>query len=411
MIRGIHLLKAEMLHNSIPCMTDDIADEAILRYPQLVPILHNLGVDALLTDSLRGGSLGANRDNTWGETPLIYRNFIYDILVLGEDLPGFAEAASTFELYDNGFYCDLHDILSVPPTPWRVPTKKDVYNMADILGTTLRLLKLAARRGLFWSPDDSSKWRFSAASIAIHFLQSLPLATRTQIGEILLLEDRDSVAYPECHAQGLIPFCQENPMLRIERSVSLWRNAFLSTDLRESPEYRTHRQSSLAAHLVTKSVATWMVEACALEPLGMPRGAFTLVLVGNPTPEKTAQVFQTVQRDAAWQSALDESYCRSLVAPSYFRRQKNRCYHYEQFPQILQDMASRASVIRCTFDLGESMDIEQLLQDHRGWDAEQWDEAWKSHSPEEYHPGPPLPSWKEILAADVIPAHLMKYSD
>jgi hypothetical protein len=30
------------------------------------------------------------------------------------------------------------------------------------------------------------------------------------------------VAWPQCHAQGFIPFCQRNPKLRIER-VDLWK--------------------------------------------------------------------------------------------------------------------------------------------------------------------------------------------
>ena len=37
--------------------------------------------------------------------------------------------------------------------------------------------------------------------------------------------------------------------------------------------------------------------------------AFTLVLEGEPTPKRSSEVFrQVVQRDAAWQAALDQSF-------------------------------------------------------------------------------------------------------
>jgi hypothetical protein len=51
------------------------------------------------------------------------------------------------------------------------------------------------------------------------------------------------------------------------------------------------------------------MEALALPSLGMPEHSFTLILDGSPTPEHTSDIFRTVvQRDAAWQDALNYSY-------------------------------------------------------------------------------------------------------
>lgn len=52
---------------------------------------------------------------------------------------------------------------------------------------------------------------------------------RQQMRRLVFHEDHQSVAYPECHAKGLIPFCRENPALRVERQASLWRDIFLAT--------------------------------------------------------------------------------------------------------------------------------------------------------------------------------------
>lgn len=50
--------------------------------------------------------------------------------------------------------------------------------------------------------------------------------TRSQFRHIVLHEDWDYVAEPECHGRGLLPYILENPLLRITRRVNLWQNAF-----------------------------------------------------------------------------------------------------------------------------------------------------------------------------------------
>jgi hypothetical protein len=70
----------------------------------------------------------------------------------------------------------------------------------------------------------------------------------------------------------------------------------------------------LRAEDITKAVGTWVMEALALPSLGMPEDSFTLILDGSPTPKHTSEIFRTVvQRDAAWQTALNLSYSRGLL--------------------------------------------------------------------------------------------------
>jgi hypothetical protein len=58
-----------------------------------------------------------------------------------------------------------------------------------------------------------------------------------------------------------------------------------------------------------------MVEALALPVLGMPSDAFKMTFTHESIPEKTSEVFNILQRDAAWQTALDLSYTRQILPP------------------------------------------------------------------------------------------------
>jgi hypothetical protein len=58
----------------------------------------------------------------------------------------------------------------------------------------------------------------------------------------------------------------------------------------------------------------------------MPVKSLTLMLDGEQTPTAGNKVFQTMQRDAAGQLAIDE------VILTFFARRFQLCYHVERFP-------------------------------------------------------------------------------
>lgn len=72
---------------------------------------------------------------------------------------------------------------------------------------------------------DWIKYTYSASSAAIRFFKSLSPRTRARMRTVVLREVYESVAFPEDHARGLIPFCIENGQLRVKRYVNLWQNA------------------------------------------------------------------------------------------------------------------------------------------------------------------------------------------
>ncbi|KAK1762128.1 hypothetical protein QBC33DRAFT_462101, partial [Phialemonium atrogriseum] len=241
---------------------------------------------------------------------------------------------------------DPHEILLQDPEPWAIPTEDYLTDLDYAFD---------GRPGS-WDYFDGSKYRFSAAAAAIEFLRSLQKNRRVQIRKILLQEDHQAVSNPACHAQGLIPFCQENPLLRVERRVNLWRNVFLG-HVWHSRQVHDPEDISPAdiAWDVTAHVAEWIVEALTLISAGMPAGSFTMVLDGEPAPGRCSEIFQTIlQRDVAWQSALDECYARELLpTPSSYQRRSNTCYTFEDFPQAVRDIVNNTSLVRCNFDPGE----------------------------------------------------------
>ncbi|KAK1676373.1 hypothetical protein BDP55DRAFT_768058 [Colletotrichum godetiae] len=127
------------------------------------------------------------------------------------------------------------------------------------------------------------------------------------IRSIILDEDREAVASPQCYALGLIPFCKQNPNLRIERCVSLWRNALQPDSIFGTPSKKY--KASAASHSfedrqITNNVSQWVMEAITLAPAGMLSVSSPLDLDGQPVPDLCAKMFQkTVQRDVAWQAA------------------------------------------------------------------------------------------------------------
>lgn len=173
-----------------------------------------------------------------------------------------------------------------------------------------------------YESDNRGKYRFSAASVAINFLSRLPSNLRLHLRHIRLLENNVCVAFPESHAQGLISFCVENPKLRVERRVNLWKAIFQQpsysneewdtvNDLEGVPEMqylgaKICDETGFSTVSVTNNLALWIMEAAALVPAGMPENSFTLVLDGSPGDDVVMDVFMKyIQRDAVWQRAWE----------------------------------------------------------------------------------------------------------
>lgn len=371
-------------------LTPTMARSVTQHYPILAPILETWS---------RPSNRVHGPQSSYGIAPSLWADFVLCMLEFLSSHPDFLTEASTIPGFTNFFIANkAMEVVHAPHDPWEIPSSKELDAVSGVFG------------GEPISFTDHIKYSYSAAALAIRFFKSITGQTRAQFRHVVLHEDYESIARPASHARGLIPFCKENHKLRIERPVKLWQTAmpidkrsysyyFMDDrwqDMR-GPPIEEVRNDKLTSRTISRAVGEWIVEAHLLLSLGMPQESFTLVLDGEPTPEKSTTVFDIIQRDIAWQTALDISYKRgSLPTPSWADRRTQIGYMYEALPALIKDISQDSSLIRCNFDPGSPQDAEALAVAHGRWSLERWTNAWTSHEPQEFETDPPLPPWHEL---------------
>lgn len=258
-------------------------------------------------------------------------------------------------------------------------------------------------RAFDFDTDQSSKkrlkWYFSAAAACIKFLGSLSVDARSHVRRVILNENYKGVAEPQCHAQGLIPYCQENPNLRIERHIDLWRamhDIAIPTQLR-NPGWM--RPEKLYTHEFTSRIRIWIEEAFALLPAGMPSDSFSLVF--DAPPNDLQIMFDILKRAALWQEAFEECCKRELIdtqqgnALTYL--QTHACHISDDFVQAMKDLIQNpTTLIRFDALPGDVWNVEPLIEQSQGWSLRDWSTKYYHLSPRYIDPDPSLPSWREI---------------
>lgn len=204
--------------------------------------------------------------------------------------------------------------------------------------------------------------------------------------KMIVKEDYKSVAFLECHAQGFIPFCLENPHLRVERRVDIWwsilpgwpgwRALYIPlTHQNENPQLWSGVHE-LAPGIATTLLATWIEEAIVLPLLGMPSSSFSLIF--EAWPDKSSQeLFEFIKRDAAWQDATDQYHHRNRILASPDEKKVHRCYWSKSFPEAIKDIIKGTSFIHFNTFVGDVWDVEKILFDNAGCSAEEWKANWK----------------------------------
>ena len=324
-------------------------------------------------------------------------------------------------------------LLSVPE-PWTIPSKDEFAQMDKILGQSLYEVRTSfnsyTANLACW---ERVRWRFSAAAVAIHFFKSITQSTCLGIRNVVLHEDRDSVAQPDCHALGLIPFCLQNPHLHIERRVNIWRSLLVGRfregihefalkledlsgrDEGETLRWRTYNKYGLGA--ISRKCCRWITEASALSASGMPPGSFSLVLDGSTAPDQSSTVFEVIKDDAAWQVANAQWFTdhsmfldpMDLGSPSSLAQP---VYYSKVFPQAIKDIVERKSFIRCNFDTGNMVDANQILDRNRHVPGRRWIRNWFEHRfRNPIQSAPPLPPVLVDLALeDLMPEEQQQHT-
>lgn len=198
----------------------------------------------------------------------------------------------------------VHKLLRLPFEPWIIPTQTQLDETKEVLREIWDIRhkhlvddkKYAEERKEYWqyftrcNPHDGERYRFSAAAAAITFLRSLSLTTRSHIREIVLNETHKLDMRPENHAQGLIPLCEENPKLRVERRINLWRciiaPSFHTMKWHLDEESGTYESRMDGCHTIHRNVESFLRGTIILPP------AITVVIDGQPSLEQSSRLFQ-----------------------------------------------------------------------------------------------------------------------
>ena len=258
-------------------------------------------------------------------------------------------------------------LLSIPE-PWTIPSEDELAQIYTTLGPSYHYHESNS-----W---ERVQWRFSAAAAAIHFFKSVSLSTCLGIRNVVLHEDRLSVAHPECHVLGLIPFCLQNPQLHIERRVNMWKvllvgcfgkNVYEHSEQLE--DIQSHGEDCyfdrFSADYIGRICCRWITEASALSAHGMPAESFSLVLDGDPAPDQSSEVFEIVKEDAAWQVAQIQWYTDQSLSPGFVTTRRGGFYMSDVFPRAINDIVAGKSFIRCNFPTGNPYDPQRVLDGNR----------------------------------------------
>ena len=382
------------------------AEDVARNYPEYLPLFK-----AIYTRALTPGEPLSRSTDRCGEAPSSYRQFInyaFKLLYADSDFTGWLVR------FNRPPMSMLDRVVSLSPTPWVIPSEHEVdemdRNLSELLNLSVPWKSRLSRTVTLEKTWKRIKYHYSAATAAIYFLKSISSTSRLQIRNIVLSENRECIAFPECHALGLIPFCSENPRLHIERRVNLWRavlpgGSYTSLFDFAQPYDNLHYYASvhIDSHDITDSFAIWMTEVLALFNAGMPVQSFSFVFDGDPDPIQSSQIFAIVKKRAGWQVALDQWYLQDSLTPSFSLR-GNRFYQYEAFAQTIEDMIKGRSCFRCNFPIGSIWDVGQVLEKnrhcrtYRDWVRSWWDDL----VPREIPTLPPLPEWLKFRNEQVI---------
>ncbi|KAG9186725.1 hypothetical protein G6011_09833 [Alternaria panax] len=135
--------------------------------------------------------------------------------------------------YSNDYFVEgaLYDIFSWHPKSWKLPSDDELAKLEVLICIPAPTDEdqPTTNDGIPYFSDVAEhlgvanmRWYFSAASIAIDFLQKLPREQRQNMQTIILNEDFKAFSRPRCHVRGLISFCLESSNLRIERRIGLF---------------------------------------------------------------------------------------------------------------------------------------------------------------------------------------------
>ncbi|KAI4933263.1 hypothetical protein J4E85_003668 [Alternaria conjuncta] len=166
-----------------------MAQRASEAYPQFAGL-----IDTWVTQNDMRSLWGYN--NTFGEAPSIWDDFVEYILDLVSEHPAYTETVKAIPSGLGGVEEGRNalQLKDLRLQPWLVVGLSDLKRMSNVIlsaSGTPRYYK-------------KTRYAYSAAALALQFLASLSETIRLSVRKIVLEEDHVSVARPESHGRGFI---------------------------------------------------------------------------------------------------------------------------------------------------------------------------------------------------------------
>lgn len=350
----IYRAKTHIIYSCRQYISSEVAHEVTEQFPTSKALIHHLTTtpfdDAAVSIYKRtihnvqqGQSLSVKHDNIAHLLQAIPRT---DAFIQSLRQVPYLNDNQRSEAYVSA-RTDMVAVAELSPVPWAIPSSNEIARLSEI---NLPNFPYAT----FDRPHDRMHFCFSAAALAIDFLKRLHSPVRLQIRGITLVDKHTSVAEPQCHAMGLIPFAIENPSLRIARRVDVWSNIFANCQLLFWVAFADFGLSHFHITYALTAIKEWIMEVSALRPAGMPSDAFQLIFYSDIAPIQS--FFDGLVKNAAWQVAFEQNLpdlTNGATQPDLSG--VDGYVFFDGFPQAMRDIVAGTSSIRfdaCVGDVG-----------------------------------------------------------
>ncbi|KAI2484504.1 hypothetical protein Ptr902_03444 [Pyrenophora tritici-repentis] len=373
---SLHHQSASHLYNLRKSITNYMAYQATSAFPKssiMLPAIrdpHPTGVQTDYHRHFEHHFRDLQNWRIWRQAPSTQRNFVKSLLLLKKPRRKWWDFWSPDQLLgQTDSRPDFTSQVEQIPDPWIIPGEGLVVFLEELNSTWSGVKTKTTGIRSRWA--SHIKHYFSAAALAIQFFGSIDRDLLSRIRHIIVDEAHASVAYPQCHVLGLIPILQKNPRLSIERRVDIWntvttgrhgedhvsRFAYctdeklekLAKDTEDAEDDEDDEDKAVITRdRISVSFSQWFEEAAALSSAGIPSDRFSLIFHQSPNTEAVLPIFETVVRDAAWQSALERAL---VVTPpkNPMSLPGTICWFSESFARVVRDIQQRKGFVH--FDI------------------------------------------------------------
>ncbi|KAH4603637.1 hypothetical protein HBI24_109770 [Parastagonospora nodorum] len=294
----------------------------------------------------------------------------------------FDESAGDFfidELTGSPWYTEAtrRSILDWKPERWQIPTREELRKTGKIL--------VGWPKASIWYENVPGRVRpqyYSAIAVTVRFLQQLPLDIRVHIRQIVIEEDNPAVNESYAHIRGMERFWRENPSLKVEQRVDIWKTILIP------------QSSPITLFDTEVQVRDWIIQGRALCHQKTSIGSYSLVLHG-PSTNASQNLSDVMIKLAKWQLGNVEFLNR--VEQKFDRG--THCVT-EDYSSIIKEIVDGAISVRFEAEcIPGPWDPATILQEHQGdWpmDREEATEAYVFEEPDEGWEAARHASWAEI---------------